>query len=70
MEAGLEEAACCPRRGAVAAPLPGRWARTGRGRNSGGRGNAEGRRERVKAHVGFERGFRRSPGGSSSRMFV
>lgn len=35
------------------------------------RKKTEGRRERVKAHVVcFERGFRRSPGGSSSRMFI
>lgn len=40
----------------------------GRGERGGA---AEGRRESVKAHiVGFERGFRRSPGGSSSRMFI
>lgn len=61
LEAGLWEEASCPRRWVLVSVFRRWWA---------GRGNAKGRRERVKAHVVcFERAFRRSPGGSPSRMF-
>lgn len=46
-----------------------RWARNGRREER--RENTEGRREKSEGTaVRFERGFRLSPGGSSSRMFI
>lgn len=53
-EKGLEEAACCPGERRPDLSQGDGQGLAGDGRAEG-RGNAEGRRERVKAHVGFEK---------------